>query len=141
LPDQSAPRIDPPSRVVDGAINDVARWSNLDPKRDYCEANPNDADTGVPELRRCGWRLETHSKDGPKLLGGDAASDGSQLVRNGMYLMSRPNEATRKYEAEKFQVAKDRSKAIGQNGGADPVVGPYGLAKSTADAREQLVRG
>jgi hypothetical protein len=136
-----SPRIDPPSRVVDGAINDIARWSNLDPKRDYCEANPNDADTGVAEMRRCGWTLESDRKDGPRLLGGDAASDGTQLTRNGMYLMSRPKERTKAYEADKFKVAYDRSAAIGQNGGADPVSGPYGAAKSTADSREQLVRG
>lgn len=136
-----APRIDPPSRTVDGAINDIARWSNLDPKRDYCEANPNDADTGVSEMRRCGWVIEQLRKDGPKLIGGDAANDGTNCTRNGMVLMSRAKDATKAYEAEKFKVARERSERIGQFGGVDPVSGLYGAAKSTADSREQVVRG
>lgn len=141
LAEQQAPRIDPPSRVVDGAINDIARWSGLDPKRDYCEANPNDPDTGVQEMRRCGWNIESARKDGPRLIGGDAVSDSTNLTRNGMVLMSRLKETSAKYEAEKVQVAKDRSASIGQHGGADPVAGLYGLAKSTVDSREQIVRG
>lgn len=136
-----APRIDPPSRTVDGAINDIARWRNLDPSRDYCEANPNDADTGVSWMRHLGWTPETWRKDGPKLIGGEAASDGTQLTRNGMLLMSRAKDASKKYEAEKFQVAAERSARISHNGGIDPVTGLFGVAKSTADSREQIVRG
>jgi hypothetical protein len=139
LPDPQ--RHDPPSRTVDGAINEITYWSNLDPSRVYCEANPNDADTGVQEMRRLGWRVEVWHKDGPRLIGGDAASDGSALTRNGMIFMSRPREKQKAYEAEKYAKTDRRSASIGQFGGADPVVGQYGAARSTVDSREQRVRG
>lgn len=138
----SEKRHDPPrSTVPDGAINDITRWANLDPGRVYCEANPNDADTGVQEMSRLGWRKEAVRKDGPQLLGGDAASDGTLCTRNGMILMSKSRSAHVAYEREKFSVADVRSEAISQHGGADPIRGLYGKAKNTADSREQIVRG
>lgn len=154
MPDPSPQkRHDPPqSRVPDGAINDVTRWTikvagevrplSDDPDRVYCEANPNDPDCGVQEMRRLGWQLERARKDGPQLVGGDASSDGEILTRNGMHLMSRPRKAHQGYEAEKFRVADDRSRAIGQHGGADPIGGLHGLAytKPGVDAHERIVR-
>ncbi len=145
MPDVQIPkRHDPPSRPVDGAINDIARWANLDKaNRDYCEANPNDNDTGVQEMRRLGWVIEKSRKDGPRLLGGDAATDGDVLARNGMYLMSRTREASQAYHAEKLAEADRRSSSIGKYGGADPVrdADGHALARVTEDARERVVRG
>lgn len=134
-------RHDPPrSTNPDGAINEITRWKNIDPARVYCEANPNDHDTGVPEMKRLGWEVELQRKGGPVLIGGDAASDGSACTRNGMILMSRSREKHVEYEREKFAVADDRSRAIGRLGGADQVAGVYGHAHNTADSRERVVR-
>jgi len=141
LPDPQ--RVDPPSRAPDGAINDIAYWSNCNPSRVYCEANPNDEATGVFEMRRLGWRIETWHKDGPRLIGGDAAADGSALTRLGMVLMSRPREKQAEYEAGKFAHADQQSARIGRQGGADPVVGLHGAAytKPGVYTGEQRVRG
>ena len=125
-------RHDPPSTPVEGAINDTTYWvvplggKGLRPLREhptlvYCEANPNDPDTGVNEMLRTGWKKERAGKDGPRLVGGEASSDGDVLTRNGMVLMSRSRDAQTAYEASKFDVAQKRSEAIGKHGGADPV--------------------
>jgi len=134
-------RIDPPSRSVDGAITDVAHIANKDPNRVYCLANPNDAYCGADEMVRQGWEVETVRKDGPRVTGGAAASDGSAVTMFGQVLMSRSREAHEAYEARKADVANMRSRAIGQRGGIDPFVGPAGkVAEHTVDPGEYVER-
>ncbi|MSX03199.1 MAG: hypothetical protein F2813_08600 [Actinobacteria bacterium] len=135
-------RIDPPSRPVDGDINDQAEIRNRDPSRVYCKANPNDYHTGVPAMERLGWIVETHRKDGPKVLGGQRAADGAALTIAGDVVMSRSREAQAAYEASKHGMADLRSTAIGQRGGIDGVRGDNGrLATHAEDAAERFVRG
>lgn len=135
-------RFDPPSRPIDGDINLQAELTNLDPARVYCKANPNDYFTGVPFMQRNGWVVETHRKDGPRVVGGLTSKDGDVLTIAGDYVMSRSREAHAAYEAAKHKVADLRSKAIGQRGGVDQVRGDNGrLAEHQEDAREQFVRG
>lgn len=130
-------RIDPPSRPVDGDINSQARLLNLDPERSYCIANPNDMDTGLPEMLRLGWTVEHHRKGGPIVRGGEVASDGSAITLRGGILVSRPREHQEAYEREKFAVADARARAIGQRGGVDGLVDPTGrVAEWRQDPRE-----
>lgn len=137
-----AKRIDPVSRSVDGAINDIACYTQLDPNRVYVEANPNDFYCGVQEMKRQGWEIETYRKDGPRIVGGETAGDGSALTRYGNVLMSRTRASHEEYERRKQQVAADRSKAIGQKGGYDRVVGPTGqLAYHVESPEEYVERG
>lgn len=135
-----AKRHDPPSRPVDGDINEQAVWVNLDPNRVYCEANPNDEDTGVAEMTRLGWVVESARKDGPRLAGGTAASDGSTLTRKGQVLMSRDRSLHQEALQSAWAVAKQRSGAIGEPGNYDP--GPTGRRPQFKDdPREYVSRG
>lgn len=134
-------RHDPPSRPVDGAFTDQAFLRNLNSERVYCLANPDDFHTGVPEMLRLGWELETHRKDGPKFVGGLTAKDGDLMTYGGDVLLSRTKESQREYEAKKQSMADMRSKAIGQPGGVDGVRGTTGRpAQHTEDPREFSVR-
>lgn len=115
-------RIDPPrSAPVDGDFTRQARIGNKDPNRVYCLANPNDFETGVPEMESQGWIVETKRKGGPTVIG-CTASDGSALTVGGQILMSRSREAQQRYEEEKVRMSSLRSQAIGQKGGIDAVV-------------------
>lgn len=125
-PQTSSKRHDPPSTPPDGAFTERARLSNLDPERVYCLANPNDFETGVPEMLRLGWVIELKRKDGPRVVGGETASDGSQLTVGGQIVMSRSRAAQQEYERQKLGMASMRSKAIGQKGGIDAVRGDLG---------------
>lgn len=134
-------RHDPPSRPVDGAFTEQAKIRNTDPERVYCLANPNDFDTGVAEMQRLGWVIETHRKDGPRVMGGETAKDGDTLTLGGQLLMSRSRAAQEAYEKEKAAVAALRSASIGQRGGVDGLVGPTGRpAEFNRDPREYIVR-
>lgn len=114
---------------------------NLDPHRVYCLANPNDFYCGVSALKGQGWVLESHRKDGPRVMGGETAKDGDILAIGDQLLMSRPRAMHDEYEREKLGVADRRSTAIGQPGGADPFRGPTGrLPVFTEDPREERVR-
>lgn len=119
-------RHDPPSRPVDGDINEQAELINKDPNRVYCKASPNDYYTGVPALMRLGWVVETHRKDGPRVIGGMTSKDGDALTIAGDYVMSRSREAQEAYERSKNKMADMRSAAIGQRGGVDGVRGDNG---------------
>ena len=134
-------RIDPPSRPVDGAVTDISRIRNLDPKRHYILANPNDPWCGVQEMVRLGYVIETHRKDGPRVIGGETSKDGDVVTQFGQYLMSIPMEIHRQREAAKQGVADMRSNAIGQPGGVDQVRGATGrLANWALPPDEHVVR-
>ncbi len=128
MPDPQTPpkRFDPPSSAPDGAMSERTRLSNLDPARVYCLANPNDFETGVPEMERLGWVIETKRKDGPRVVGGATAADGSALTVGGQIVMSRTRAAQEEYERTKLGMASMRSRAIGQKGGIDAVRGDQG---------------
>lgn len=121
-------RIDPPSRPVDGDINDLIEIVNRDPKRVYRLANPNDRIAGVQHLQRLGYIVETQRKDGPRIVGGDVVSDGTHVSWMGDVLMSAPLEVEERAAAKARDVAAMRSRAIGQKGGVDGVIGPTGQA-------------
>lgn len=136
-------RHDPPTRPVDGDINDAAVWVNQDPNRVYCEANPNDEDTGVNEMLRLGWTVELARKDGPRAIGGAVAADGSQLTRKGQVLLSRDRTLHEQYLRQTWAVADQRSGAISSRGGpGTDFRGPTGRpAEFKGDPRETLSRG
>lgn len=140
LPDMPK-RHDPPSRPVDGSLDDQARLRNTDPDRVYCLANPNDPDTGLTEMLRLGWVQEFHRKGGPMILGGDVASDGAAITLRGSVLVSRGRAEHEAYERQKFAVADQRARSIGQKGGVDAIVGPTGRpAEWKQDPREFVAR-
>jgi hypothetical protein len=134
-------RFDPPSRPVDGDITQQAVLKNTDPSRVYCQANPLDAYSGVRFLQTQGWVVETHRKDGPRIVGGLTVKDGDYLAIHDQVIMSRPRELEEQYERHKAALADGRSLAIGQRGGVDPFRGPTGrLPQFTEDPREERVR-
>lgn len=112
----------------------------MDPTRVYCLADPNN-DTGVRAQRTEGWLVETHRKDGPRIIGGDTAKDGDALAINDQVVMSRPRAMQEEYERQKLATADRRSVSIGQKGGLDPFVGPTGrMPQFIEDPREERVR-
>lgn len=134
-------RHDPPSRPVEGAFTEQGYLRNLDPARVYCLANPNDFETGVAEMLRLQWVTETVRKDGPHVVGGATASDGSVVTYGGSVLMSRPRTAQDSYERSKAEMASQRAKAIGAPGSIDQLKGPTGrLAEWKDDPREYVAR-
>lgn len=111
-------RIDPPSRPVDGDINDQIEIVNRDPGRVYRFASPNNA-LGVDLLTRYGFEVELRRKDGPRVLGGATSADGSAITFMGDVLMSAPadvehrmNEKARK-QADAYQRAVGGKKDLG----------------------------
>ncbi len=140
-PPAPAKRIDPPSRPVDGAINDTVYLVNKDPARAYMTANPNDFHTGVAEALRQGWVIELVRKDGPRVIGGAVAADGSELRMNGDVWMSMPMEEFEIRYAKSQKVADDRSQVIGQPGGVDPFRGPLGRPAYYQENVEMVERG
>lgn len=112
---------------------------NKDPGRAYCLANPNCNRTGVREMQRLGWAIESHRKDGPKLEGGDTSKDGDMLTYDGQVLMSRPAEMEAQRAERVREVAALRSKAIGQRGGVDAITGPTGQAAYFAQDPSEFV--
>lgn len=93
-------------------------------------------------MKGLGWVIESHRKDGPKIMGGETAKDGDILAIQDQVVMSRPRVMHEEYELQKFGVADRRAEAIGQHGGLDPFAGPTGrLPQFTDDPREYRVRG
>lgn len=107
-------------------MNDQVFLINQDPRRIYKLANPNDFHTGAPDMLRRGWRIEVVTKDGPRVIGGEVVSDGSELRMNGDVWMSMPLERWAEIYAEGQAVADTRSRIIGQKGGPDGIIGPLG---------------
>lgn len=139
-PSEQPKRIDPPaSGPVDGDFTERTRLRNLDPARVYCLANPNDFETGVPEMERLGWVIETKRKDGPQVVGGATAADGTALTVGGQIVMSRSREAQRRYEDEKIRMSTLRAQAIGQKGGVDGVRGDRGQLAHVQTNEEERV--
>lgn len=134
-----AKRVDPPSRPVDGDVNDLVVLVNKDPNRVYRLANPNDKIAGVQHLSRLGYVVETQRKDGPRIDGGDIVSDGSHVSWMGDVLMSAPLETEQKFATKARSVAEQRSKAIGQRGGVDGV-SVYGEAAHWKGTEEYIER-
>lgn len=90
-------------------------------------------------MQQLGYEVETARADGPRMKGGKAASDGSQLTRYGQVLMSCPGDEYQARQRATWAVADQRSKAIGQKGGVDGIRGPVGpLAQHTADPTEHF---
>lgn len=88
---QSVPRIDPPSRPVDGETPQGLR--NADPSRHYVLANPNDAYCGLDHMVGVlGYEVETKRPGGPYFPGVNASADGTQITRMGLVLVSEPKE-------------------------------------------------
>jgi hypothetical protein len=141
MPRISAPRIDPPSRPVDGFVPDGLR--NADPKRAYVLANPNDAYYGLDYMVGLGWEVETKRVGGPLFPGVNASSDGSAITRQGQVLLSCPKEMyDSMYWAGQSRVDAVASQ-ISKHGDADgPLKGPTGRPAYWAeDPAEQIVRG
>lgn len=120
-------------------MNDMALLAGKDPARVYCLANPNDFYCGVREMSRLGWVTETNRKDGPRVIGGDTAKDGDLVTLFGDVLMSRSLEAHRADQERSWSVADARSKAIGQRGGVDGVVGPTGRPAYFVESPEETI--
>lgn len=92
----------------------MAVLGNKDPGRAYCLANPNDYATGVQWMQRLGWVIETHRKDGVKVLGGPTSSDGDTLTVGGDWVMSIDRKAHEKRQQDGMGVAETRAKSLGQ---------------------------
>lgn len=107
-------RIDPPSRPVDGDINDQVEIVNRDPNRVYRLASPNNL-VGVDLLTRYGFVVETSRKDGPRILGGPTAADGAALTFMGDVLMSAPVEVERKMQERARKTADNYQRAVGSS--------------------------
>lgn len=116
-------RHDPPSRPVDGALNDMAVLKNQDPNRVYCLANPNDYHTGVNWMQRLGWVVETWRKDGVKVIGGPTQADGEALTVGGDVVMSLPRAVHEERLQNAWAVADRRAKSIGQDDSVGRVYG------------------
>lgn len=146
MPDQtkapSAPekRIDPPSRPVDGDINDTAYIVGQDPERVYVLADPNEHYCGASAMAELGWEVERHRKDGPRVRGGLTAKDGDTITKFGQVLMSRPRAMHEQYLAMAAAMADQRAKAIGQPGGVDGVRGATGRVAYN-ETSEYVTRG
>lgn len=119
-------RIDPPSRPVDGSVLSAVRTTNADPERQYVWANPNDEWTGVAAMVQRGYVVETKRKDGPRLVGGETASDGSAMTSFGQILMSRPIAMMYADQEHARRGAFARRQAMGRPGGVDQVRGDGG---------------
>lgn len=137
---QTAPRIDPPSRPVDGAVADGIR--NADPTRHYVLANPSDDYYGVSHMMELGYEVETRRPGGPHFLGVNASAEGTAVVRFGQMLMSCPLEL---YQARmtEGQSRCDRLEAsIRKFGDPDgPFKGPTGRpAYYVGEPDEQVTR-
>lgn len=145
MPDPKAPtapekRIDPPSRPVDGDINDQAFIRGQDPERVYMLADPNDPYCGVGAMREWGWEVELQRKDGPRIRGGLTVADGSAVTKFGQILMSRPRAMHEAYLAQVEAIAAQRAEAIGRPGGVDGVRGPTGRVAHN-ETSEYVTRG
>lgn len=146
VPDQpkapAAPekRIDPPSRPVDGDINDQLFIVGQDPERVYMLADPNEHYCGVSAMAELGWEVERVRKDGPRVRGGLAAKDGDVVTKFGQVLMSRPRAMHEAYLAQAAATANLRAQAIGQPGGVDGVRGPTGKVAHN-ESSEYVTRG
>ncbi len=128
------PRVDPPSRSVDGSTN--AKITNKDPNRVYRLANPNDEETGVEYLLTEGYMVEKYRKDGPRIVGGKTAAEGSAIMFRGQVLMSCPAEV----EMARYQAGQDRAALIDQQilkpGGIDGVRGGSGRLATNLSTHE-----
>lgn len=109
--------------------------TNTDPDRVYQLADPDDKWCGVNEQRKHGWVVEHYRKDGPRIIG-EGPTDGSAMTMWGLILMSRPLALHKEYLARGAEVAKTRSKSIGQPGGPDRVPGASGRLAEVRENHE-----
>jgi hypothetical protein len=140
LPKAPEKRIDPPSRPVDGDINDAVSIAGQDPARVYVLADPNEHYCGVSAMQELGWEVERQRKDGPRMRGGQTAKDGDLITKFGQVLMSRPREIHEMFMKQAADVANQRAAAIGQPGGVDGVRGTTGKVAHN-ETSEYVTRG
>jgi hypothetical protein len=133
------PRQDPPSRPVDGDLD--LHVENKEPDRWYILANPNDTYCGVQRMLAMGYRVETRRKDGPRLVGGNFATEGEAVTFNGDILMSCPlAEHIARWKKGQAMARLFDQRSVSP-GGIDGLSGPTGKAAIHGESAEFALKG